>query len=114
MTKKSTKKPVAQAVGAAVAGTMLLAGAATAADNPFGMTELGSGYMQVAMEGKCGGSMAEKSEKMADGKGGGKMAEKSEKMADGKCGGKMADTATKKMKGGKCGTGKCGGNKKRK
>ena len=42
------------------------------------------------------------------------MAEKTQKMADGKCGGKMADTATKKMNGGKCGTGKCGGNKKRK
>ena len=31
-------------------------GTATAADNPFGLSELGSGYMQLASshEGKCG------------------------------------------------------------
>ena len=38
MSRKTTK-PVASAIGAAVAGSMMLAGAAGAADNPFGMTD---------------------------------------------------------------------------
>ena len=77
------KKPVATAIGAAVAGSMLMAGAANAASNPFGLAELSGGYVQVAgnMEGKCGA---------------------------GKCGG---DKAMEKGMEGKCGAGKCGGAK---
>ena len=79
MSKKTHMKPVAAAIGAALAGSLAM-GTATAADNPFGLSELGSGYMQLAgTEGKCG---------------------------EGKCGGEKA-TSTE----GKCGEGKCGGKK---
>ena len=49
-------KPVAAAIGAAFAGSMLMAGAANASGNPFGLSELSGGYAQVASntEGKCG------------------------------------------------------------
>ncbi len=91
MSKHScTKKPLALAIGSAFAATLTVAPAANAADNPFGMTELSGGYMQVASEGKCG-----------EGKcGGGSMKSGSE----GKCGGGM-----KSKSEGKCGEGKCGG-----
>ncbi|WP_070104709.1 HvfA family oxazolone/thioamide-modified RiPP metallophore [endosymbiont of unidentified scaly snail isolate Monju] len=62
MSRKTTK-PVASAIGAAIAGSMMLAGAAGAADNPFGMTELNGGYLQTAaahMEGKYGSNMTDK------------------------------------------------------
>ncbi len=118
---KKTIKPVASAIGAAMAGSMMLAGSAGAADNPFGMTELNGGYLQTAaahMEGKCGGNMgAEKKAaegKCGTGKCGGSMGDK--KPMEGKCGGSMGD---KKPMEGKCGgnmgdkkpmEGKCGGN----
>jgi uncharacterized low-complexity protein len=99
MTKKSLK-PVASAIGAAFAGSMLLAGAANAAENPFGLTELNSGYMQMAGshgggEGKCGA-----------GKCGGEKKDGEGKCGEGKCGGEKKDGE------GKCGAGKCGGDKK--
>ena len=93
MSKKSLK-PVVAAIGAAFAGSMLLAGAAGAAGNPFGLSELNGGYAQIAdnkMEGKCGGSKAA----MPEGKCG-----------TGKCGGTKAA-----MPEGKCGAAKCGANK---
>ena len=80
---KETKilKPLSIAIGATFAVSMAasnIASAAPAGDNPFAMSELESGYMQVAgKDGKCG---------------------------EGKCGGD-------KKKEGKCGEGKCGGKK---
>ena len=100
MSKKSLK-PVVAAIGAAFAGSMLLAGAAGAAGNPFGLSELNGGYAQIAdnkMEGKCGGSKAA----MPEGKCGGTKAT----MPEGKCGGSKAA-----MPEGKCGAGKCGAAK---
>lgn len=56
MSDNSPLKPLAIALGAVFAGS--LAGAASAAENPFAQTELAGGY-QVAQtpmaEGKCGG-----------------------------------------------------------
>jgi len=104
---KKTIKPVAGAIGAAIAGSMMLAGGASATSNPFGMAELGSGYMQVAsadMEGKCGGNMKAKP---MEGKCGGNM---KAKPMEGKCGANMK-SGTAKKKDGKCGTGKCGSNR---
>ena len=98
MNNKTSLKPVAAAIGAAFAGSMLLTGSAGAAENPFGLSELGGGYMQVAeaAEGKCG-----------EGKCGGDKAKTAEgKCGEGKCGGDKAKTAE-----GKCGEGKCGGKK---
>ena len=80
---KETKilKPLSIAIGATFAVSMAasnIASAAPAGDNPFAMSELESGYMQVAgKDGKCG---------------------------EGKCGGDKKD-----KKEGKCGEGKCGG-----
>jgi len=75
MTKRDLLKPVAIAVGAALAGGVTVANADT---SPFVMTSLSSGYMSADIgEGKCG-----------EGKCGGDKAEKSEgKCGEGKCGG---------------------------
>ena len=88
MKKKTT---LTLAAGAAFVATTAFTPLASAADNPFGMVKLDSGY-QLAQ--------AKTDDKKKDGKCG-----------EGKCGGdkKAADP---KMKDGKCGEGKCGGTKK--
>ena len=120
MSKKSMK-PVAAAIGAAFAGSMMLAGAANAASatgNPFGLAELNGGYAQIANNaegkcgaGKCGGSKAAEGGegKCGAGKcGGSKAAEGGEgKCGAGTCGGSKAAEGGE----GKCGAGKCGGSK---
>jgi uncharacterized low-complexity protein len=84
------KNALTLALGSALAGTLAAAPVANAADNPFSMDSLKSGY-QVAdskgKEGKCGG------DKGKDGKCG------EGKCGEGKCG------------GGKGKDGKCGGAK---
>jgi uncharacterized low-complexity protein len=91
----SRKSLIATAVGSAFVAGMGTAPMAAAAENPFALSGLSSGY-QVAdhhgakpMEGKCG---AKKEGEM--------------KAGEGKCGN------TVKMKDGKCGEGKCGGARK--
>ncbi len=129
MSKQSkTMKPLALAIGTTLAGTVIgLSGAQAAASNPFAMSELSSGYMVADMEGKCGGNMKDAAKKDAEGKCGGNMKDaakkdaegkcggnmkgEAKKDAEGKCGGNMKDEAAKKGAEGKCGTGKCGGNK---
>ena len=104
MSKKTHIKPVATAIGVALAGA-LGTNVASAAENPFGLSEIGSGYMQVAQaegkcgEGKCGG---DKAKAETEGKCGGDKAE-----SEGKCGGDKDKATTE----GKCGEGKCGGQK---
>ena len=107
MSQKSTKKPLAIALGAAFITSLAAAPVANAAENPFAMSELSSGYMVAEMaEGKCGEGKMDKEGKCGEGKmdkegkcGEGKMDK------EGKCGeGKMD-------KEGKCGEGKCGGSK---
>jgi uncharacterized low-complexity protein len=104
MSKKTTMKPLAAALGTAFALGVAATPAAADTANPFGMTDLSSGYQQVA-EGKCGEAKcgAKPTEaKPAEGKCGEKKAE------EGKCGGEKATEA-------KCGEkkpeAKCGGNK---
>jgi uncharacterized low-complexity protein len=116
MSKKSMT-PVVTAIGAAFAGSMLIAGAASAGSNPFALSELNGGYLQIAdnhAEGKCGGNMPASPEgkcggsaatTMPEGKCGGSAATT---MPEGKCGGSAATT----MPEGKCGAGKCGASKK--
>ena len=87
MSNTTIKKPLVAAIGVAIVGSLAATGS-MAADNPFGLSELSGGYMQTAMEGKCGG----------------------DKAMEGKCGGDMAKKAVKTMEG-KCGEGKCGGSK---
>ena len=125
----STKNltPLTSAIGATLASALAL-GSVQAAENPFGLSELEGGYMQVAMEGKCAGNMGTAAKGMAEGKCGagkcgGSMMKAKAKMngkcggnmgakgaMDGKCGGSMGQKA-KRMMQGKCGTGKCGGSK---
>jgi hypothetical protein len=82
-------------IGAALIGSFSVFGTANASDNPFGLSQLDSGYLQVAMEeGKCGGAK-KASEEM--GKCG---AKKEMETKEGKCGAKK-EMETKE--------GKCGG-----
>ncbi|UCE89927.1 MAG: hypothetical protein JSW10_03625 [Pseudomonadota bacterium] len=107
---KSQMKTLSLALGTAFAASLAASNVALAdaGQNPFGMSDLSSGYMQLAGkegkcgEGKCGGEKKSSKEgKCGEGKCGG---EKSSK--EGKCGGEK-----KSSKEGKCGEGKCGGKK---
>ena len=105
MSKKNCIKPVAAAIGAALVGSLSAVNVANAAGNPFGASQLESGYMVLAskdekegkgkMEGKCGE---------------GKCGEDKGKM-EGKCGEGKCGEGKGKMEG-KCGEGKCGEGKK--
>ena len=101
MSKERKLTPIAAALGATFAVSLMASPITQAAANPFTMTDHGTGYM-VAEEGSCG------DKKMEEGKcGEGKCGDK--KMEEGKCGeGKCGD---KKMEEGKCGEGKCGDKK---
>jgi len=95
MSKKTELKPLAAAVGAALAASAFAMPAANAEQNPFELNTLTSGYMVADShaEGKCGEGKCGEGKK-ADGEG---------KCGEGKCGeGKKADGE------GKCGEGKCG------
>lgn len=84
MSKKSTMKPIAVAIGTAVFASLASISSVHADQHPFGMSELSSGYMVAEHgEGKCGEG----------------------KCGEGKCG-------EKKQGEGKCGEGKCGGKMK--
>ena len=105
MSKKTELKPLAAAVGAALAASAFTIPAANAESNPFEITTLSSGYMVADShkEGKCG-----------EGKcGEGKDAEGS--CGEGKCGegkcGEGKDKAEGSCGEGKCGEGKCGEGK---
>ena len=101
MLKMKTLKPVVAALGATFVVALAASPIANAAENPFNLTEISSGYMVADQaEGKCG-----------EGKcGGGKATDKKE--AEGKCGGEKSHEEKeggKKSGEGKCGEGKCGG-----
>jgi len=102
----SKRTLVTTAIGSAFVASMTTAPVASAADNPFALSGLSSGYqvadhhMDKPKEGKCGGKT-----------------EADTKAKDGKCGGKTEaemkakEAGTAKMKDGKCGEGKCGAKK---
>jgi uncharacterized low-complexity protein len=105
MSEKKVVKPVALAVGAALASSFAISGVAQAdtVDNPFAMSALSAGYMLAAGEGTCGG------DKKGEGKCGG------DKEGEGACGGdKEGEGACggDKEGEGKCGEGSCGNDKK--
>ncbi|MGI8740553.1 MAG: HvfA family oxazolone/thioamide-modified RiPP metallophore [Gammaproteobacteria bacterium] len=61
MSKKSTMKPLAAAIGSAVVASLAAVSYVQADQNPFGMSTLSSGYMVadhhkegICGEGKCG------------------------------------------------------------
>ena len=94
MSKISARKPLAIAVGAALAAGLGTMTVANAEENPFGLSKLSTGYMcacpEKEGEGKCG-----------EGKCGGEKSGEG-KCGEGKCGGEKSGE-------GKCGEGKCGG-----
>jgi uncharacterized low-complexity protein len=116
MSQKTNLKPLAIAAGAALATSLAATTPASAAENPFAMSELSGGYMVAEMaEGKCG---AEKKMDKEGKCGAQEKAVKEGKCGEGKCGAEKKATmegkcgAEKKMdKEGKCGEGKCGANK---
>lgn len=99
MKKRFSKKNLAAAIGTAVAASFSITPMVNAEQNPFGVTDLSYGYMELAEaakkaegscgEGKCGGAMKKK------------MEEQAKKKKEGSCG------------EGKCGEGKCAGAKKK-
>ncbi len=106
MSSKTSLKPLATAIGATLVASMAGVTVANADQNPFGLTQLSSGYMVADMaEGKCG-----EGKKMEGKCGEGKMEGKKMegKCGEGKCG---ANKMKGKAKEGKCGEGKCGANK---
>ena len=135
MSNKTGMKPLAVALSAAFIGSVAGTTVANAADNPFGMSQLSSGYMVAeSHEGKCGegkcGGMKGKQGKCGEGKcgmsmmdadgdgkvtkdefmsGHDKMFSKKDKNGDG-----VIDASEMKGKEGKCGEGKCGGAKSKK
>jgi len=123
MSQKKVVKPVALAVGAALASSFAIGGVANAdtVDNPFAMSALGAGYMLGAGEGACGGDKEGKDKEGACGGdkegegacGGDKEGEG--KCGEGSCGDKKGEGACggdKKDGEGKCGEGSCGSDKK--
>lgn len=113
MSEKKVVKPVALAVGAALAGSFALTGMATAdtVDNPFEISSLSAGYMLGAGEGSCGGDKEGKNEEGSCGgdkgekEGEGSCGESGDKEGEGSCG--EADTEEKDAEGA-CGEGSCG------
>ena len=100
MSDRKVVKPVALAVGAALASTFAMGGIANAdtAANPFAMTTLSAGYMLGTGEGSCGG---DKEGKQGEGSCG-----------EGSCGGDKEGEGHDKDGEGSCGEGSCGGDKK--
>ena len=97
MAEKKIVKPLALAVGAALAGSFAISGTVNAdsIDSPFAMSSLSVGYMLGEGEGSCGGDKGEKKE----GEG---------SCGEGSCGG---DKEGEGSCGDKEGEGSCGENK---
>jgi uncharacterized low-complexity protein len=115
--KSMVRRKKLTAMGSALAVSMIASSAVSAAENPFAMQSLESGYQVAAdeakdkkAEGKCGEGKCGEG-KCGEGKCGASAT--SDKKADGKCGeGKCGASATSDKKAdGKCGEGKCGGSK---
>jgi len=101
MSEKKVVKPLALAVGAALAGTFAISGTVNAdvLDSPFEMSNLTVGYMLGEGEGSCGGD--KEGEKEGEGSCG-----------EGSCGGDKEGEGHDKEGEGSCGEGSCGGDKK--
>ena len=116
MAEKKVIKPVALAVGAALAGSFALSGTVNAADtaeSPFTISNLEVGYMLGGHEGKCGGDKDKKGEgKCGEGSCGEDKKKGEGACGEGSCGGdKEGEGSCGEKDGeGKCGEGSCGGS----
>ena len=113
MSERKIVKPVALAVGAALASTFAIGSVANGetVDNPFEMSTLVAGYMLGEGEGSCGGDKGDKEGEGSCGEGscGG---DKGDKEGEGSCGGdKDGEGSCGGDKGDKEGEGSCGGDK---
>ncbi|MDH3548323.1 MAG: hypothetical protein OEQ16_03155 [Gammaproteobacteria bacterium] len=119
MAQKKVIKPVALAVGAALAGSFAISGAVNAADtadSPFSISSLKVGYMLSEHEGSCGSDHEKEGEgKCGEGSCGEKEGEGScgEKEGEGSCGEKEGEGSCGEKEGeGSCGEkegeGSCG------
>jgi uncharacterized low-complexity protein len=122
MSEKKIVKPIALAVGAALAGTFALSGTVNAdsIDSPFAMSSLSAGYMLGDAEGSCGGDKGEEKEgeekegegscgEAGDKEGEGSCGEAGDKEGEGSCGGdKEGEGHDKEDAEGSCGEGSCG------
>jgi uncharacterized low-complexity protein len=105
MAKKITSKALAGAIGATFLTSLASVSVASAAENPFAVNPLTSGYQIAdAKDGNCGGMKGQEKEAHCGGKTG----------KDAHCGGKQADPKAKGKKDGSCGEAKCGANKGKK
>jgi len=96
MLKKRTLKPVAAVLGTTFAVALAASPIVNAANNPFSLTEISTGYMVADQaEGKCGEGKC------------GEDKDKDKKVSEGKS--RVAKDGDKKSDEGKCGEGKCGG-----
>jgi uncharacterized low-complexity protein len=114
MSEKRIIKPVALAVGAALAGTFAISGTVNAdsISSPFAISSMSVGYMLGEGEGSCGGDKGEEKEgegSCGEGSCGGDKAE--EKEGEGSCGGDKEGESDDKEGEGSCGEGSCGGDK---
>ena len=110
MAAKKVIKPVALAVGAALAGSFAISGTVNAADtaeSPFSISNLEIGYMLGGHEGKCGGDKKDKDKKGEGSCGEGSCGE--DKKGEGSCG--EGSCGGDKKGEGSCGEGSCGGDK---
>ena len=133
MSEKKVAKPIALAVGIALAGSFAAVEAAQAdtGASPFAMTTLSVAYMLGEGEGSCGGDKGDNAEGSCGGDkgdeaegscGGDKDGDAEDKgdaegscggdkdAAEGSCGGDKEGEAEDKGEEGKCGEGKCGGD----
>ncbi len=123
MSEKKVIKPIAMAVGAALAGSFAISGTVSAdtGASPFSMSTLNAGYMLANGEGSCGGD--KKGEKEGEGScgegscGGDKEGEAScggDKEGEASCGGDKEGEGScggdKEKAEGSCGEGSCGGD----
>ena len=108
MSDKKVIKPVALAVGAALASSFAMTGVAGAdtVENPFSMSTLKAGYMLGAGEGSCGGDKKDGEGSCGEGSCG----EDKKKDGEGSCG-EGSCGEDKKDGEGSCGEGSCGGEK---
>jgi uncharacterized low-complexity protein len=103
MSEKKAAKPVALAVGAALAGTLAFGATAQAETgaSPFAMTSLSTGYMLGLGEGSCGGDKEGTKDEAEGSCGEGSCGGDKAKDAEASCGGDKDDA--KEEAEGSCG-----------
>jgi len=106
MSEKKVVRPIALAVGAALACSFAIGSVAQAdtMDNPFEMSTLTAGYMLGEGEGSCGGDAEKEGEGSCGGDGEDNEGEGEDKEGEGSCG-----EGEEKEGEGSCGEGSCGG-----